>query len=70
MGICPAEAAIPEGIRMFEAHRDFIDIHFILSGSEVFGYSNVDSLKLTKEYDQDADYLLLDGDRNLLTLHA
>lgn len=66
----PAEAVIPEGIRMFEAHRDFIDIHFILSGSEVFGYSKVESLKITKEYDQDADYLLLDGDRNLLTLHA
>lgn len=66
----PAEAVIPEGIRMFEAHRDFIDIHFILSGSEVFGYSKVDSLKITKEYDKDADYLLLDGDKNLLTLHA
>ena len=66
----PAEAVIPEGVRMFEAHRDFIDIHFILSGSEVFGYSNVDSLKITKEYDKDADYLLLDGDKNLLALHA
>ena len=66
----PAEAVIPEGLRMFEAHRDFIDIHYILSGTEVFGYSKVDSLKTTKEYDQDADYLLLDGDKNLLTLHA
>lgn len=29
----------------------------------------MDSLKTVKDYDKDADYLLLDGDKNLLTLH-
>ena len=66
----PASAVIPEESRMFEAHRDFIDIHYILSGSETFGYANVDALTITKEYDKEADYELLDGEKSLLILNA
>ena len=66
----PATASIPEGIRVFEAHRDFIDVHYILSGSELFGYSNVDRLMTTKEYDEEGDYELLDGEKSLVVLNA
>ena len=66
----PATVSIPEGHRVFEAHRDFIDVHYILSGSETFGYSNVDRLTTTREYDKEADYELLDGDKSLLVLKA
>ena len=66
----PSLTQVPEGAREFEAHRDFIDIHYILSGSEAFGYANVECLKTTKEYDKADDYLLLDGDKSLITLNA
>ena len=36
----------------FEAHKKFIDIQYILSGSEVFGYSEVKRLKIIKEYSE------------------
>lgn len=38
-----------KGARSFEAHRDFIDVHYIYSGSEEFGYSNIDRLHTTVE---------------------
>ena len=66
----PFEAELPEEAREFEAHRDFIDIHYILSGSEAFAYANVEGLKTTKEYDKEDDYELLDGDKSLITLNA
>lgn len=64
------EANVTDAPRVFEAHRDFIDIHYILSGKETFGYANVDTLTTTKEYDKEGDCELLDGDRSLLTLNA
>lgn len=66
----PVEAVILEGKRQFEAHRDSIDIHYILSGAEEFGYAKEGSLTTTKEYDQKEDYLLLDGKTNLVALNA
>lgn len=66
----PKETNVTDAPRVFEAHRDFIDIHYILSGSETFGYANVDDLTTTKEYNKAADCELLDGDRSLLVLNA
>ena len=36
---------------LFEAHRDFIDIHYIVSGEEVYGYENIDKLQSAIAYD-------------------
>ena len=33
----------------FEAHRKYLDIHYIVSGKEAFGYSNIDSLQSKQE---------------------
>jgi len=35
---------------LFEAHRDFLDIHYVISGEERFAYALIDSLKTEKEY--------------------
>lgn len=45
----------------FEAHRNFIDIHCIIKGEEIFGYANIDDLTITKEYDAEGDYCLASG---------
>lgn len=52
----------------FEAHKKFIDIHYIISGSEVFGYSEVNRLEVTKEFDVENDYELLTGKVNEIEL--
>lgn len=49
---------------VYEAHRKFIDIHFIVAGEEEFAWSDIDALTVTKEYDSSADYLLLEGKVN------
>ena len=66
----PAKTTIAPAPRFYEAHRDFIDIHCILTGAETFGYANIDRLETVKTYDQADDYLLLDGKGNTLTLNA
>jgi len=54
------------GKKMYEAHRDFIDIHYILSGEAKFGYDTVDRLKTIQAYDEKADYELLEGEIHAL----
>ena len=54
--------------RVFEAHRDYLDIHYVISGSECVGYSDIDKLTVEREYDAEGDYLLLRGEVNRLIL--
>ena len=60
----------PEGARSFEAHREFIDVHYIYSGKEEFGYSNIERLNATVEYNSQNDCELLEGEVNTLCLNA
>ncbi len=59
---------IAGGNQFFEAHRKFIDIHYILSGEELFGYSNIDCLETKQEYVDADDYELLTGEINAIRL--
>ncbi|MBE7043329.1 MAG: DUF386 domain-containing protein [Ruminococcaceae bacterium] len=49
------EASERTSLAEFEAHKDFIDIHFLLSGKEEFGFANVDGLSVTIPYDPQND---------------
>lgn len=42
----------------WEAHRDFIDIQYVLSGMEKIGYCNIEDLNVCKEYDKETDAVL------------
>ena len=53
---------------IFEAHRDFIDIHYITEGEEEFVCAPCDGLELTKEYDKKEDYLLMRGNGDTIIL--
>lgn len=64
----PSLTVVTETSKAFEAHKEFIDIHYIISGAEKFGYANKERLNVTKEYDKQGDYELLDGEANLITL--
>ena len=56
--------------REFEAHRKFIDVHFILQGAEKYVYANINELEQTTEYDEADDFLMLKGKGSTITLKA
>lgn len=56
------------GEKLFEAHRDFLDLHFVIEGEETFGYSDISRLTEEKSYDAEGDFLLLSGKADTLTL--
>ena len=43
---------------LFEAHRKYIDIQFIVSGKELIGYTNISKLEPDCEYDGEKDFIL------------
>ena len=59
---------MPKSMKVFEAHRKFLDIHYILSGEEKFGYANIDRLKTKQPYNAVDDYELLEGETNVILL--
>ena len=53
---------------IYETHRKFIDIHYVLSGSVIFGCCNPEKLDVTEEYDENKDCEFLKGNGNLVKL--
>lgn len=60
----------PQGVRKFEAHKKFLDIHFVIEGEETFVFANADELMPETEYNEAEDYLLLNGEGTKLTLRV
>jgi biofilm protein TabA len=54
---------------LFEAHRRFIDIQYVASGSELIYYANLDKLQ-AGEYQPEKDYLGLAGSGSALAVGA
>lgn len=53
---------------IYETHRKFIDIHYVLSGSQVFGCCNPSRLTVTEEYDEEKEYEFLKGKGDLIEM--
>ena len=53
----------------WEAHRRYIDVQYIVSGTEFIGYSHIGRLT-PGDYDADRDFHLLSGKGIFLTLSA
>ena len=60
----PLEGAV------LEAHAKFLDIQYILEGSEVMGWAPTDSLTLQGEFNREQDYGLYTGDSIPVTVPA
>lgn len=54
---------------LWEAHRKYIDVQYIVNGVELIGYANLESLK-AGEYDEAKDFLPLQGDGDFLVVRA
>ncbi len=56
-----------EGI--WEAHRIYLDIHYIISGSEIIALADIETVNPTQDYEE--DYQLFEGDKsNQIKLEA
>ena len=55
--------------RAFEAHRKYLDIHYVISGKEGMGYSDIDKLTALAEYNEEGDYILLSGELNKIVMN-
>lgn len=52
---------------VFEAHKKYVDIHFVLMGTECIGYAPANLLNITND-DDEKDLILLEGNGTLLPL--
>lgn len=52
-----------------EAHKKYIDIHYIISGSELIGFALKSNQRVLNEYDSERDYALYDGDMSLIKMN-
>jgi YhcH/YjgK/YiaL family protein len=59
----------PAEKEVFEAHRQYIDIQYIVCGSECMGYASIDAVKATTGYSSDTDYQLFEGPGDVITAH-
>ena len=64
----PQAEGASNSIKVFEAHKKYLDIHYILCGEEKFGYANKESLKIKQPYNAEEDYELLEGETNAILL--
>jgi len=58
---------IEKGI--WEAHRKYIDLHYVYEGNEQMGYACVSQLSLIKEYDEKEDYSFYAGEGSWNVFH-
>ncbi|MDR1731060.1 MAG: YhcH/YjgK/YiaL family protein [Synergistaceae bacterium] len=55
-------STVPHSARLFEAHRNYIDLHMTLSGEEWYGYAPINNMKQVKEYNPEEDTRLYGGE--------
>ncbi|MBU3144820.1 YhcH/YjgK/YiaL family protein [Clostridium sp. CF012] len=53
----------------YEAHKKYIDIQYLLEGSENMGYVTIDKLEVSSPYSEENDFMLLTGKPRLILLN-
>lgn len=53
--------SISEENCFFEGHKDYLDIHIVLSGQELLGYADKSDLTPITEYDSTNDFIKYEG---------
>jgi biofilm protein TabA len=52
----------------WEAHRSYIDIQYMLQGTEKMGYAHTGHLTVTEDHLDDRDYQVLEGEGDFLNV--
>ena len=50
----------------YEAHREYLDLQYVLDGGEVMGYAPVDTMTEATEYNPEKDIIFLKGEGSLI----
>lgn len=60
----------PKGLdgMVYEAHRQYIDLHYIIEGTEILGYERTELCTPQNEYNNDEDYQLYSAQGTLINL--
>jgi YhcH/YjgK/YiaL family protein len=53
-----------------EAHKKYIDIHYIMSGVESIGHSIMRGHKIARKYDKQGDYALYTGEYSMFNMNS
>lgn len=59
---------MPSAEGKLEAHKKYIDVHYMISGSELIGYALLEEQKLLQAYDAENDYALYDGNSSFISM--
>lgn len=57
-------APLDEENCFFEGHKNYLDIHIVLDGKELLGYSDISDLVAVTEYDSINDFIKYEGNVN------
>ena len=55
---------------VWEAHRRYIDVQYVMAGIETMGYAPLDNLTVTQSYSAEKDCMLLAGKGSFVTAGA
>ena len=55
---------------VWEAHRKYIDIQFVVKGTELIGYSNIENMRMATQYEPQKDILNFEGNGNFFLLSS
>lgn len=64
--ICIEYDTKPMAEGAWEAHRQYIDVQYVASGSERMGYTPLETLSESTEYDADKDIVFLTGEGSFI----
>jgi len=53
----------------WEAHQNYIDVQYMLQGSENMGFAHANRLTVKKPYDPVKDFVVLEGEGDTVTVH-
>jgi YhcH/YjgK/YiaL family protein len=54
---------------LWEAHRKYIDIQYIISGKEKMGYCCMDDMKIAVKYNEENDIIFMNGQGDFFTVN-
>jgi YhcH/YjgK/YiaL family protein len=58
----------PQDKGLWEAHRRYADVQYVQSGHERMGFAPMSTMQVSKQYDEEKDYLLLEGPGNFVEM--
>lgn len=61
---------VDPGKAKWESHKKYIDVHYIIEGTEEVGISSPDKLKIIEEYNDEKDCIKYSGNGNIFTASA